>query len=207
MTSKARNRSLRPGRCLTFRAPPAALFDRRLHINLSVALADLLIVCQRLFPSAILIKPVLSSFSLLATVDPSIMDQIFMNLFVNARDAMSSGGSLTVESALIETIPGTVLPPGIIRHGRFARFTITDTGCGMSDETLQRLQEPFFTTKPIGKGTGIGLSSVRRSIEVHGGWMTIQSTIGIGSTFIVILPLDVSIYPKRLNLGDAKIDS
>ncbi|MGH7357173.1 MAG: hybrid sensor histidine kinase/response regulator, partial [Candidatus Rokuibacteriota bacterium] len=111
------------------------------------------------------------------SVSPGQLEQIIMNLILNARDAMEHGGRLGVETA------NTVL------DGRPAvRLKIGDTGCGMDEATLSRAFEPYFTTKPAGKGTGLGLATVFGIVAQHGGRVDAASTVGEGSTFTVDLP-------------------
>ncbi|MDP3859468.1 MAG: ATP-binding protein [Stagnimonas sp.] len=104
---------------------------------------------------------------------PSQLNQVFLNLFTNAAQAIDGEGLITVMT-------------GTEAGGVFIR--ITDTGSGMSDETKQRIFEPFFTTKPVGKGTGLGLSIVFRIIEEHNGRIEVDSTVGVGSSFTIHLP-------------------
>ncbi len=120
--------------------------------------------------------------------DPVQVQQVLMNLCLNARDAMPDGGTLTVETAnaddLPDPVPGTDLrPPG------YARLSVTDTGVGMTDEVRAKIFEPFFTTKEIGKGTGLGLATVYGVALAHGGSVVCQSTPGQGSRFDVYLPV------------------
>ena len=121
--------------------------------------------------------------------DPSNIDQIIMNLAVNARDAMPDGGTLTVKTENVnldgrdcQTIPEAV-------PGRFVRLIVEDTGAGMDRETVDRIFEPFFTTKAAGKGTGLGLSVVYGILKQHGGWVNVYSEPGIGSSFKIYLPV------------------
>jgi signal transduction histidine kinase len=110
-------------------------------------------------------------------LDPTQFEQVLMNLAVNARDAMPGGGRLTIEIA--NALRGST--PGV-------RLTVRDTGTGMSDEVQQRLWEPFFTTKPLGKGTGLGLPTVHGIVHQAGGDITVESEPGKGTAFHVFLP-------------------
>jgi len=120
--------------------------------------------------------------------DCGMIEQVVMNLSLNARDAMPRGGRLTIgvetmiiDAAFIETHPQA-------HAGRFVRLRVTDTGIGMDSATLGRIFEPFFTTKDIGKGTGLGLATVYGIIKQHEGWLEVNSEPGKGSTFDVFLP-------------------
>jgi PAS domain S-box-containing protein len=120
--------------------------------------------------------------------DIAMIEQIVMNLAINARDAMSKGGKLLIETASAEIPASYVQQHPEARAGSFVRLTVTDTGCGMEPSVLQRIFEPFFTTKEVGRGTGLGLATVYGIVKQHHGWITVQSQVGIGTTFKVFLP-------------------
>ena len=131
------------------------------------------------------------------TADESNLDQILMNLAVNARDAMPKGGVLTV-STTIESLgeDATQLHPQG-RPGTFVCLTVADTGCGMDDATLDRIFEPFFTTKEVGKGTGLGLATVYGLVQQLGGWIEVTSQLGQGSTFKLFFPKRETASPSK----------
>jgi two-component system cell cycle sensor histidine kinase/response regulator CckA len=116
--------------------------------------------------------------------DPAQLEQVIVNLISNARDAMSSGGIVTLESRALELQERTDEVPA----GQYVRLTVSDTGAGMDAETRQHIFEPFFTTKEVGKGTGLGLPAVHGIVEQSGGYIRVTSTPGGGSCFRVYLP-------------------
>lgn len=122
-------------------------------------------------------------------VDPGQFEQVIMNLSINARDAMSSGGTLRIETAVadLDHAEASTLRPAV-SAGRYARVSVIDTGDGMDAATLARIFEPFFTTKDIGKGTGLGLPTVLQIVERSGGGLRVTSAPGAGTRFDVFLP-------------------
>jgi CheY-like chemotaxis protein len=117
------------------------------------------------------------------------MEQVLMNFAVNARDAMSGQGVLSISTdvtVLRATDPGAPLTRP---EGHFVLLTVADTGCGMSAETLAHIFEPFYTTKGLGRGTGLGLSTVYGIVKQHEGWIEVESAPGKGSIFRVYIPL------------------
>lgn len=121
-------------------------------------------------------------------VDASQIDQVLMNLVVNARDAMPKGGRLTITTTNLEVSEPCEARDGTIFPGSYVQVSVTDTGCGMDDVTKARLFEPFFTTKGTGKGTGLGLSTAYGIIKQSGGEIRVRSELGRGSCFQFVLP-------------------
>jgi CheY-like chemotaxis protein len=121
-----------------------------------------------------------------AVIDPTQVEQIVMNLVVNARDAMPRGGALTVELTTVDLPAGEAHEPDL-PGGPFVRLTVSDTGVGISPELRERIFEPFFTTKDATRGTGLGLSTVYGIVEQSGGRVSVESEVG-ATTFTVLLP-------------------
>ncbi|MFZ2949470.1 MAG: response regulator [Desulfuromonadaceae bacterium] len=126
--------------------------------------------------------------------DGSQIEQMLMNLAVNGRDAMPNGGILSLRTERVELMEK--LPAVSLKPGSYARITVSDTGCGISEDIRQRIFEPFFTTKDVGKGTGLGLSIVHGIIKQHDGAVTVESEVGKGTSFKIYLPLAASYYSR-----------
>ncbi len=116
------------------------------------------------------------------------LEQVLINLFVNARDAMPGGGTITVTRSLTELGARRRWAPPELPRGRYHVIAVRDTGSGIPPEILERIFDPFFTTKPVGSGSGLGLPTALAIARAHGGWLSAESTPGRGSTFRLLLP-------------------
>ncbi len=144
---------------------------------------------RRVIPSHVLIEvetePNLSALSM----DAGQIEQVLLNLSLNARDAMPDGGTLSIATSSVTLTQEELAPYSWAQPGRYARVTVRDTGCGMSAEVQARVFEPFYTTKAESKGTGLGLAVCRGIIEQHEGFIACESTPGEGTKFSVYLPM------------------
>jgi two-component system, cell cycle sensor histidine kinase and response regulator CckA len=157
-----------------------------LDINEAVrGVADML---QRLLGDDIDLSVTLDDALFAVRADAGQFNQVLMNLAVNAHDAMPNGGRLSIETCAVEFEPQDSGRPAVRPAGRYAMLAITDTGSGMSAETLGHIFEPFFTTKEPSKGTGLGLATVYGIVQQHGGWIDVVSEPGHGASFKIYFP-------------------
>ncbi len=126
---------------------------------------------------------------LLVRADGGQLEQVLTNLILNARDAMPNGGTLMIRVGCVETRSGLDGAGEPTRPGTYARVSVADTGTGMDAETQARAFEPFFTTKQLGQGTGLGLSTAHGIIKQSGGFLSVESAPGRGTTVNVHLPV------------------
>ena len=142
----------------------------------------------------------------LVKVDVGQMEQVLINLAVNARDAMEEGGQLTIETANFENKKPVERGGDMMPAGHWVVVSVTDTGCGIPDEIRNRIFEPFFTTKEVGAGTGLGLATVYGIIRQTGGFLDVKSKVGEGTTFTIYLPAleegEAAEEEKEVNIED-----
>jgi two-component system cell cycle sensor histidine kinase/response regulator CckA len=153
-------------------------------IDLNEVVSTLAGLLRRLLGECVTTRTQLAPTPVHVRADRGQIEQVVMNLAINAKDAMPGGGTLTIGTAAITTAPHG--PGGTAT--RFARLTLTDTGVGMTDEVKAHIFEPFFTTKEVGKGTGLGLATVYGIVEAAGGHIEVESAPGAGTTFRIGLP-------------------
>jgi signal transduction histidine kinase len=157
-------------------------------IDVNALLLDMHQMLRRLVGDAIDLRVVTAPDAWHVQGDPGQLGQVLMNLVVNARDAMPGGGSLTVETKNVELDEAYCRAHHEARPGEYVRLTVSDSGCGMDAALQARIFEPFFTTKGLGKGMGLGLSTVIDIVRRAGGHVTVQSLVDVGTTFEVYLP-------------------
>ena len=136
--------------------------------------------------------------------DTGMMEQMVVNLCVNARDAMPHGGRVDLNLKTVELSVEDAAANPEMRTGRFVRLSVSDAGGGMDEETLRRIFEPFFTTKGVGKGTGLGLATVHGIVKQHHGWVEVRSSVGHGTTFRVYLPACGTVADSAESAEDAR---
>ncbi len=162
------------------------LFPRVVSINDTVNQMEKML--QRVIGEHIQIHAQLTAKIGRLKADQSQLEQVLLNLCVNARDAMPKGGSITIQTADVTYFLEDLLLVSEMPAGEYVKLTVTDTGHGMSDEVKKHIFEPFFTTKEKGQGTGLGLATCYGIVKQSGGYITVDSMVGVGTTFSIYLP-------------------
>ena len=170
------------------------LFSRRRimqpeNLNLNAVVSGVLSMLERVIGEDIRLDFVPGPQLGTVCADRGMIEQIVMNLGVNARDAMPKGGELTIETTNVDVGDAPLESLRSLPPGPYVMLRVSDTGCGMDPETMQHIFEPFFTTKEIGKGTGLGLATAYGIVQQHKGTIRVESRLGAGTTFRVLLPL------------------
>jgi signal transduction histidine kinase len=165
-------------------------------------MSDLL---QRTLGEGIVVKTALAADLWSVEADPTELEAAIVNLAVNARDAMPSGGELVIETANIELDSAYAAANPEMKPGAYALISVTDTGTGMTPEVLKQVFEPFFTTKADGRGTGLGLSQVYGFVKQSGGHVKLYSEPGIGTTARIYLPRATDVVPHTCTSQSRKV--
>jgi two-component system cell cycle sensor histidine kinase/response regulator CckA len=161
---------------------------RPIPLRLDRAIEDLLPMLRRLLGAGISIETRHDPRLPLARMDPGRFDQVIVNLAVNARDAMRSAGRLTLSTERLSLAAATQLSGHTIPAGSYVQVQVSDTGIGIPKEIIDDIFQPFFTTKPQGEGTGLGLATVYGIVRQSGGCISVDSALGSGATFRILLP-------------------
>ncbi len=155
-------------------------------------LTAVLNIARQTFPSSIeVIEDFVNQPLRLVMADHTQVHQVLMNLLVNARDAMPSGGTLRISAHNLDLDANTSQIHPDARNGSYVSITIRDTGTGISPENLEKIFDPFFTTKGVDRGTGLGLSTAVGILKNHGGFLLVNSAMGKGTEFQVCLPCEI----------------
>jgi CheY-like chemotaxis protein len=158
-------------------------------LDLNEVIETIAQMLRRLIGEDVTLTTLLSADISRVRLDPGQLDQVIMNLAVNARDAMPKGGRLTIQTKMGEVRPGDFAGSPDLKPGSYVELTVADTGHGMTAEVRARIFEPFFTTKGAGKGTGLGLATVFGIVKQAGGHITVESQVGAGTRFTILLPV------------------
>ncbi|MGD0153653.1 MAG: PAS domain S-box protein [Thermacetogeniaceae bacterium] len=159
-------------------------------IELNQNISELKEMLERLIGEDVAVHLVLAPDLWAVRADATNIDQVILNLVINARDAMPHGGAITIRTGNVEFEKG-ILPERPDATGKFVCLSVSDTGAGIEKQHLPHIFEPFFTTKEPGKGTGLGLSVAYGIVDAHRGWIEVESIAGAGSTFKIYIPAEV----------------
>ena len=170
----------------------------RRNINLSDTIGEIMKLLHRIIGADVEVSvkagPNLSAIF----ADPAQLEQVVMNLAVNARDAMPHGGQLTIETNNVTLDESYQRQYSYVQPGNYVQMTVSDSGTGMDEKTRARIFEPFFTTKDVGKGTGLGLAMVYGIVKQHDGHINVYSELGHGTTFQIFLPVVETVNEKEV---------
>ena len=178
------------------------LEPRNMDLNHSVT--ETLSLLEKVIGSNIEVQANLAPNLALVRADPTQVDQVLMNLCINARDAMPQGGHLIIETGEAVCDEKYCAAHSYARPGHYTMLTVTDSGTGMDAATLDRIFEPFFTTKEMGKGTGLGLATVYGIVSQHGGFLHVYSEVNVGTTFRIYLPVAPAAEKTPVHVEDSQ---
>jgi len=157
--------------------------------DLNNVIIDTLKMFEGVIRKNVILKSDLEEYLPYVGGDPDKMEQVLMNLLVNAKDAMPEGGTISVKTSSIEIQGESSSNPSVTEPGAYVMLSVADTGCGIDKEIIEKIFDPFFSTKKKGKGSGLGLASVYGIVREHNGYIDVTSNIGEGTTFIIYLPV------------------
>ncbi len=157
-------------------------------LDLNKSIGNMAKMLERIIGENIRMEVKLSAEPMFIHADAGMMEQVLMNLTVNARDAMPNNGQLVIETSGVEFDEFAAAQSAQARPGSFVCLSVSDTGCGIPPEILSKIFDPFFTTKDVGKGTGLGLATTFGIVQQHEGWISVYSEVGRGTTFRIYLP-------------------
>ena len=170
-------------------------------VDLNALVSNLTPMLGRLLGEDVVLKADYLSDLPRMEADVGMIEQIVMNLAVNARDAMPKGGQLLIATSKVKIQPNQTGQHADARAGDFVGLIVTDTGTGMDAATLERIFEPFFSTKEVGRGTGLGLATVYGIVKQHNGWIQVRSEVGSGTTFTIYFPALAGVFEDIENNG------
>jgi two-component system cell cycle sensor histidine kinase/response regulator CckA len=175
-------------------------------INLNAVVGELQRMLNRVIGEDVVLDVAMDPQLAQTKVDPSQIEQVIVNLVVNARDAMPRGGTIRIQTANANLSPAFCRRHEGAVPGRYVAVIVEDTGCGMPADVRSHVFERFYTTKPAGRSTGLGLSTVYGIVKQSGGYITIDSTVGFGTTMTVYLPLaEGALQPSVASERPAKL--
>jgi len=187
-------------------------FSRRsvmeqIHMDMLPFIKELDKLLERVLPETIRLELSYKSEEYWVKADPTRLQQVFMNLAVNARDAMSNGGTIFFELDRIQLTAQDRPPFPSMRPGEWVRIQVRDTGIGIPPDNLPHIFEPFFTTKPVGEGTGLGLAQAYGIVKQHDGFIIVNSQVGEGTIFTIYLPaLPISDFKEVIDVSGLEIE-
>ncbi|MBA3501932.1 MAG: response regulator, partial [Deltaproteobacteria bacterium] len=161
---------------------------RETTVDLNRFVEDMMQILHRTLTAKISVKAAIDETLPAIRADASMLEQVLLNLVLNARDAMEGAGTITISTSQVVVESAVVRHGFVAEPGLYACLSVQDTGTGISSEALPQIFEAFYTTKEIGRGTGLGLSTVYHIVKQHRGWLDVSSMLGAGTTFVIALP-------------------